>query len=151
NALNFSSSLWGMLENSVLAIESLAILLTLALFPSGRFVPGFAWWIVLIYPAYIVCYLFFFNPSHLAGWLLFNNPVNAVLWFGCWIVLTLAQLYRYFRVSTPVERQQTRWVAFTFFLVLAVGIVGLVTTPTLHSFLHNGFLYLLLTNLAPLI
>jgi signal transduction histidine kinase len=122
--------------------------LTLALFPSGRFVPSFAWWIVLVYPAYVVCYLLFLNHLHLAGWVLFNNPVNGVTWFGCWGILTLAQLYRYFRVSTPIERQQTKWVAFTFFLALVVGGVGLATTPTLLSLLHNGFIYLFTTNLS---
>jgi hypothetical protein len=148
NVLVFSTSLWGILKNIVLLIESLAILLTLALFPSGRFVPSFAWWIVLVYPAYVVCYLLFLNHLHLAGWVIFNNPVNGVTWFGCWGILTLAQLYRYFRVSTPIERQQTKWVAFTFFLALVVGCVGLATTPTLLSLLHNGFIYLFTTNFS---
>ena len=149
NALEFSSPLWSTLENAVLLIQSVVILLTLALFPNGRFVPSFTRWIVLVYPANVVFYLVFLNQLHLPGWTLFNNPVNGVLWFGCWILLTLAQLYRYFRVSTPIERQQTKWVAFTFLVVLVIGIVGYVTTPTQLSVPHNGFLYLLLTNLAP--
>lgn len=151
DVLEFGSPFWRMLEQSVLLIESLALLLTLALFPNGRFVPRWTLWIVLLYPAYVVFYLVLLNQLHLLGWTLFNNPVNAVLWFGCWGILTLAQLYRYFRVSTPVEQQQTKWVAFTFFVVLVVGIVGWVTTPTLLSLLHTGFLYLLTTNLAPFI
>jgi hypothetical protein len=151
NALNFSPSLWGVLQNSVLLIESLAIFLTLALFPNGRFVPRWSQWIVLVYPAYVVFYLVFLNQLHLPGWLLFNNPVNAALWFGGWGIFTLAQLYRYFRISTPIERLQTRWVAFAFFVILVVGIVGLVTTPTLLSLLHNGFLYMFLTDLGPVV
>ncbi len=151
NVLQFSSSLWGVLGNSVLLIESLAILLTLALFPNGRFVPRWTLWIVLVYPVNVVFYLLFLNQLHLAGWLPFNNPVNSVAWFGCWGILTLAQLYRYFRVSTSIERQQTKWVAFTFFLILVVGVVGYVTTPTLLSLLHNGFIYLFTTNLAPFV
>jgi len=151
NVLEFSSSLWSVLENSVLLIQGLAILLTLALFPNGRFVPRWALWIVLVNPVYTVFYLVFLNQLHLPGWLLFNNPVNAVAWFGCWVILTLAQLYRYFRVSTPVERQQTKWVAFSFFAFLVIGIVGFVTAPTLLSLLHNGFFYLLLTDIGPVI
>ena len=148
NALQFGSSFWTTLENAVFLIQSLAILFTLALFPNGRFVPSFTLWIVLAYPASVVCYLVLLIQLHLPGWTLFNNPVNAAFWFGCWVILTLAQLYRYFRVSTPVERRQTKWVAFTFFLVLLVGIVGYITTPTLLSLLHNRFLYLLTTNLS---
>jgi hypothetical protein len=138
NVLQFSPSLWGVLGNSVLLIGSLAILLTLALFPNGRFVPRWTLWIVLVYPANVAFYLLFLNQLHLPGWLPFNNPVNAVAWFGCWGILTLAQLYRYFRVSTSIERQQTKWVAFAFFLILFIGIVGYVTTPSLLSLLHNG-------------
>jgi hypothetical protein len=151
NVLQFSSSLWGMLENIVLLINSVAILLTLALFPNGRFVPRWAGGIVLLYPAYAVFYLVFLNQLHIPGWLLFNNPVNGVLWFGCWGILTLAQLYRYFRVSTPIEQQQSKWVAFTFFLILILGVVGLATTPTLLSLVHNGYLYLITTNLGPIL
>ena len=88
NVLEFSSSLWSVLENSVLLIQGLAILLTLALFPNGRFVPRWALWIVLVNPVYTVFYLVFLNQLHLPGWLLFNNPVNAVAWFGCWVILT---------------------------------------------------------------
>jgi len=148
NALQFGSSWWTTLENAVFLIQSLAILFTLALFPNGRFVPRWTLWIVLAYPASVICYLVLLFQLHLPGWTLFNNPVNAAFWFGCWAILTLAQLYRYFRVSTPVERQQTKWVAFTFFLVLVVGIVGYVRTPALLALLHNGFLYLLTANLS---
>ena len=145
NLLAFDSPLWSALSNSVLLIVSLAILLTLALFPNGWFVPPWGWWFALVYPTYVVFYFVFLNPSHLSGWILFNNPVNAVGWFGSWLILTLAQLYRYVRVSTPAERQQTRWVAFSFCMVLVIGIVGLAIGPTLLSILHNGFLYLLIT------
>jgi hypothetical protein len=109
-------------------------------------VPRWAVWITLINPAYFAVYLLFLRPLHIPGWALFNNPLNAVAWFGCWIILSLAQLYRYFRVSDAIERQQTKWVAFSFFVVLVGGFVSLITIPGPVSIQNNGLLYVLITN-----
>jgi hypothetical protein len=146
NDLSYSSSIWRIPVNGVLLIESLAILFTLSLFPNGRFVPRWALWVALIYPTYIVLYLLFLRQLRVPGWALYHTPLNAAAWFGCWIVLTLAQLYRYFRISNPVERQQTKWVAFSFLFVLAVGFIGFRTIPGLLPNQHNGLLYVLITN-----
>lgn len=143
--LQLSTSIWGMLQNSVLAIESLAILFTLALFPNGRFVPGFAFWVALVYPAYLVLYLVFLSQLHLPDWSLYGNPLNGIAWFGCWIVLTVAQLYRYFRVSTILERQQTKWVAFSFFALLVAGVGGNIGFSFL-SVQSAGLFYVLTNN-----
>jgi hypothetical protein len=51
------------------------------------------------------------------------------LFFGLIGGAVLAQVYRYRRVSTPVHRQQTKWVVFG----IAVGGAGLVGTSTLVS------------------
>jgi signal transduction histidine kinase len=149
--LEFSAFPWDALWNSVLLIQGLAILLTLALFPTGRFVPRFTLWVVLVNPLYVVFYLGVLNQLHLPGWTLSNNPVNAVAWFGCWAILTLAQLYRYFRVSTPVEQQQTKWVALTFLLFLVVGFARFAFAPALLSLQHSAFLYLLIVDSSPII
>jgi hypothetical protein len=41
-----------------------------------------------------------------------------IFWLGCLIVGVLAQIYRYRRVSSPTQRQQTKWIMFG--LTLAV-------------------------------
>ncbi len=44
----------------------------------------------------------------------------------------LAQIYRYRRVSTPIQRQQTKWVVFGFAILLAlvsVGVLVLIPPP----------------------
>jgi len=146
NNLLYSSSMWRIPENGVQLIVGLTILFTLALFPNGRFVPRWAVWITLINPAYFAVYLLFLRSLRIPGWALFNNPLNAVAWFGCWIILSLAQLYRYFRVSDAIERQQTKWVAFSFFVVLVGGFVSLITIPSPMSIQNNGLLYVLITN-----
>ncbi len=144
--LLYSSSIWRIPENGAQLIVGLTILFTLALFPNGRFVPRWAVWITLINPAYNVIYLVFLRPLRIPGWALFNNPLNAFTWFGCWILLTLAQLYRYFRVSNTLERQQTKWVAFSFFIALAVGFGGQVILHSPLPFQHKGLLNVLVPN-----
>ncbi len=86
--LVFSSSIWRLPANGGYTISSLTILFTLALFPNGRFVPRWIRWIMLIYPAQLVCYLVFLRQLHLPGWSLHLNPLNAVGWFGSLAVLT---------------------------------------------------------------
>lgn len=143
NDLNANQSGWGVLGSTVLFIESLVILFTLALFPNGRFVPRWALWVALVYPGYAVFYVAFLNQLHIPGWTLYNNLINGLAWFGCWIILTCSQLYRYLRVSNQVERQQTKWVAFSFFILL-VG--GLVASVLINSFTQQDSLLFLFAN-----
>ena len=142
NTLLYSSSLWRIPEHGLYLIVSLTILSTVALFPNGRFVPRWSLWVTLVYPTYILCYLLFLRPLRIPGWALYYSPINAAAWFGSWTILTLAQLYRYFRVSNAVERQQTKWVALGFFVVLVAGLVA-VNLGGYLSTQHNGSLYAL--------
>jgi len=142
NTLLYSSSLWRIPEHGLYLIVSLTILSTVALFPNGRFVPRWSLWVTLVYPTYILCYLLFLRPLRMPGWALYYTPINAAAWFGSWTILTLAQLYRYFRVSNAVERQQTKWVALGFFAVLVAGLVA-VSLGGYLSTQHNGSLYAL--------
>jgi hypothetical protein len=90
-------------------------------FPDGRFVPRWARWLVLVWAVLLVPSVFF--PS--SPWNLLDGP----LFFGLIGGAVLAQLYRYLRVSTPVHRQQTKWVVFG----IVLGGAGLVGTMTLVS------------------
>jgi len=90
-------------------------------FPDGRFVPRWARWLVLVWAALLVPDVFF--PS---------SPLNLLdgpLFFGLIGGAVLAQAYRYLRVSTPVHRQQTKWVVFG----IAVAGAGLVGTSMLGT------------------
>ena len=77
------------------------------LFPSGRFVPRWSRWGVLIFVLYFVWYIFLTNAylGQLSGLI---SLVFAVLLLG----LVGLQVYRYRRVSVYRERQQTKWVVF---------------------------------------
>ena len=81
------------------------------LFPNGRFVPRWTRWFavasaVLFMPNY------FFPSSSLTA-------LTEPLFFFFIGSLLFAQVYRYRRVSSPAQRQQTKWVVFGFSAALA--------------------------------
>lgn len=96
------------------------------LFPNGRFVPSWTratavLWFALgggltLFPGSVV------DPS---AW---PPLLSGLVFFGFLGTFLFAQVYRYRRVSEPIERQQTKWVVFGFALAivgfLAVGIPG---------------------------
>ncbi|MGZ6357152.1 MAG: hypothetical protein ACXWOX_21475 [Ktedonobacteraceae bacterium] len=84
------------------------------LFPSGRFVPPWTRWGVLVFVLYFVWYIFR-PPADLGQLSGLIGLVFAVLLLG----LVGLQVYRYRRVSTFHERQQTKWVVFG--LAVAIG------------------------------
>jgi hypothetical protein len=85
------------------------------LFPNGRFVPG---WIR--YPALLVLLLI---PATIRTFSV-DWPSTVTLFTWCYAALLgvgiYAQIYRYRRVATHVERQQTKWVVFGLALTLAI-------------------------------
>jgi hypothetical protein len=90
------------------------------LFPSGRFVPRWTRWLAICWALFSGSWIF--TPSvGPPSWppLLFNAAV-LVLWGS----FPVAQVYRYARVSDPIQRQQTKWVVFG----AAVTVAGVLTT-----------------------
>ena len=92
----------------VLGFPSLIIFFFL--FPTGRFVPRWTCWVAFGFAALFVPIAFF--PGELD---------NASIWLGLLLIsvpfvaigsLVYAQVYRYRRVSTPIERQQTKWIVY---------------------------------------
>ena len=86
-------------------------------FPNGRFVPRWTRWLA-VGSALLFVPDVFFPDSYLAA---LTDP----LFFVFIASLVFAQVYRYLRVSTLAQRQQTKWVVFGFSLALA-GFVGVV-------------------------
>jgi hypothetical protein len=85
------------------------------LFPSGRFVPRWTRWIapcVVLYWSYSIFFLT--NDQTIQRFL-------SELVFVPLLLFTVGtQVYRYRRVSTSRERQQTKWVVFD----ISIGIIG---------------------------
>ena len=92
------------------------------LFPDGRFVPRWTRWLVVASALYWVPSTFF--PQA------FGEALVSVIFFVFLGSLIVAQVYRYRRVSTLEQRQQTKWVVFGF----TVALVGFTTILLLASF-----------------
>jgi hypothetical protein len=125
----------------LLPLDSLAFLGTVCIglffcvFPSGRFVPRWTPWLLLAWAASqgydIVASSFPDAP-------LVRTPPDFAISVCLTVGLVAAQVYRYRRVSTPVQRQQTKWAvlgatlaaggyeaAFLVFVVLPPSLVPL--------------------------
>lgn len=102
-------------------------------FPDGRFVPRWTRWAAAAWVTYWLLDSFFPN------WPL---VISAPLFLCLISSLVVAQIYRYRRVSAPVERQQTKWVVFgftatiaAFVVVLLIGWLFALTQPGIPQFL----------------
>ena len=102
----------------------------LVTFPDGRFVPRWGW---LIGCTLFVQAIFFMipGPFNILSWPLPLFLIELALAFGSPIAI---QIYRYRRVSTPAQRQQTKWVIFGLFcsllLLLLATFTGGIVPPT---------------------
>ncbi len=88
------------------------------LFPDGRFVPRWIWLLFLPFSLLFITYKLPasspFYISRLNFW--FEAVLSVFAFGGCLAVL----IYRYIRVSTFEQRQQTKWVVLGFALVVAI-------------------------------
>jgi hypothetical protein len=94
--------------------------LVFSLFPSGRFVPRWARWAALVTLTVQIPYAFFPNAP-------FATLTGALGWLaqlGEGALLVAAQVYRYRRVSSSLERQQTKWVVVGLAVPMTVYVGG---------------------------
>jgi hypothetical protein len=107
---------WFALIGTLSVLGQSGFVIFFLLFPSGRFAPRWTRWVALVCVLYWIYTDFFTNFFYSASaW------SNLVL-FALLLCVVGAQIYRYRRVSTRDERQQTKWVVFGF----AMGIIGFV-------------------------
>jgi signal transduction histidine kinase len=92
--------------------------LFLYLFPDGRFVPHWTKWPAAAWVA-LQAPVFFFpgSPFDMGQWPDAIQLVLSLLFLGAMLA---AQIYRYRRVSSPLQRQQTKWLIFSFALAIAI-------------------------------
>jgi hypothetical protein len=127
-------SMW--LPVHLLAIfSSLSFALFLYLFPTGRFVPRWTRWILILWAVHEIAYYFFphsiFNTDR-------SLPVLDFAIISTFLCVGIgSQIYRYRRTSGPIQRQQTKWVVFGTATSL-LGLIGLelilFSSPTLAQF-----------------
>ena len=116
-------------------IGSVSLVLFFFLFPDGRFVPRWTRWMAVFWAAHEIPY-YFFPGSFLDTHRSFPS-INFVTITTLACIAAGSQLYRYRRVSGPVERQQTKWVVFGTVAAM-LGTVGfalpLYTSPTIAQY-----------------
>ena len=102
-------------------LSSMGFCLFFYLFPNGRFVPRWTSWLLIGW----VVEEGIDSSLPLPAFYYFKN----VLLFALLVSLVAAQMYRYRRVSTPLERHQTQWVVLGFLLAIA-GFLGVIILGT---------------------
>lgn len=122
---------WVFLVRTIELIGNCCMVAFLFLFPSGRFTPR---WTSALLIAWIVFqlprYYFPGSPLNIQS----SNPLlYNVLFIGGVLSGLGSQIYRYRRVSQPVERQQTKWVVYG----LVVGLGGYLIIRVLGLFLAD--------------
>jgi hypothetical protein len=120
--LSNSNAILGLLVACVGFIGEMTLPLCLYLFPDGRFVPRWAGWLLIGWAAWgILIYYFPVSPIISSTWFLWLEVLAFVVGLGSMII---AQVYRYQYLSTPAQRQQTKWVVFG----ITVGLGGFFGT-----------------------
>jgi hypothetical protein len=108
--MNTLPSPWLFLAHCISLLGILSGGLFFYVFPSGHFVPRFMRWFFVLGIIYWVFELFFpfaaFNPFYT------SQVLNALIFIGLLGSVVVAQLYRYRWVSSPAQRQQTKWVVY---------------------------------------
>ena len=132
--INTLPSPWWFPAHVLSFLGSLCIVLFFYVFPSGYFVPSFMRWITVVALLSWGFGCFFpvaaFNPfSH-------SQVLNVLTYLGLLGGIVPVQIYRYRRVSSPVQRQQTRWVVYG----MSVGVGGYLVLFTFALFFPSLFL-----------
>jgi signal transduction histidine kinase len=114
------------LQGMLVAAPSVALF---TLFPNGRFVPAWTRWLLLLTIPWSIS-LFFLPPFDSPA--MSEQPPLVLALTTLWLISLFAaglyaQVVRYRHVSSPTERQQTKWVVYGFSLWL--GYILLSSIP----------------------
>lgn len=96
----------------------LSLFVFLYLFPNGRFVPRWTLWVTIILILVLNLFSLLFRAENVLA-----EVLNLLFFFVPLLIGVGSQIYRYTRVSTLAERQQTRWLVFAVTL-LALAALG---------------------------
>jgi hypothetical protein len=139
-----SSSPW-LVPNLCLSLLANALLvLVFLLFPSGRFVPRWTRWTFVAYLALQIPLTFLPVVPALS-----NTPEGQLGWLVALSELAIAagvQFYRYRRVSSLRERQQTKWVVFGLAVPIIVSVIATVLSLFFSMIAEHNSLSLLALN-----
>jgi signal transduction histidine kinase len=114
-ALVAVAPIWKLPVSTLIVLADIGMMLFFCLFPNRQFVPGWTRWLALGWLIFRLPGIFIpVSPFDTDAW-----PLAGLSWSFFMGGLIVAQLYRYRNVSSPTERQQTKWTVFG--LALAIG------------------------------
>lgn len=100
---------WQDLYDLLKAAAFVAFLSFCILFPNGRWAPRWTRWVVVAICIWMICWLVLPFPE-----LDPDRDVGVFFSLIALVSMLVAQVYRYRRLSAPIERQQTKWFVFGF-------------------------------------
>ena len=116
-ALASAQTVWWLPVRGVQIVGEICAGLFFLLFPGGRFVPRWTRWLAVAFISFNVSRDLF--PGFYSG-----SPALEMVWewafVGFLVSLLWSQIYRFLRVSSPAQRQQSKWVVFG----LTLGVAG---------------------------
>lgn len=130
------STLW-------LVFDTAGLIAVFLIFPSGHFTPRWMRWVALLY--FTVLGVDTFVPY---GTPIQGVPPYIIHWLVAlagFLLAAVVQVYRYLRVSTPLQRQQTKWVALGFALPIAINVLGSMAY-LIPAFAASGWVFTLFFN-----
>jgi hypothetical protein len=131
-----SPSLWQVPNQYLSDLCVALLLLVFALFPTGRFVPTWMLWPV------VVMTLTSISPDAFATLKIRAVNLGFVVFLVEAALLVVVQLYRYRRMSSPLQQQQTKWVVFGFAVLMTCWVIVFVPSLLFPVLAQPGSLYL---------
>jgi hypothetical protein len=121
--LELSHSAWHFPAILLNILTFATVFLVYSLIPTGRFVPRWTRWLVPVWVLWGLIFLFFpALPS--------PDLLNNIIWLSELACISVAMIYRYQRISSPIQRQQTKWIVFggsaTILIVLVFNLPFLI-------------------------
>jgi len=127
--------------HGVSAIGWISLSLFCLLFPDGRFVPSWTRYPLLL--IVIVDLVNFFYGGNMWADLKLSVYLQFAWFMSTTVLLIYAQIYRFRRMSTPVQRQQTKWVVYGVTVSFAGFIViSILFDPGIYNGQATSFIYL---------
>jgi hypothetical protein len=126
-------------------LGAVSLPLLFSLFPNGRFVPRWTRWILI---ALIILSIALAFVPLIVSISIVIPSLSFFFYSICLLSLLLAQIYRYRKVSTSVEQQQTKWVIFGFSLAVLISFGLLIPERSSLPFSQPDSPYVIITNLV---
>jgi hypothetical protein len=149
DVLPLANAAWGPPVRLGHLLSATLLYLFFFLFPSGRFVPRWTRWVAAGYILYALAQAALprASPLYAENWPVGFSALVYPSYLPLFLIGLFAQVYRFRRVSTPAQRQQTKWVVLGTVAALAVAL-GVQVPPLFVPALQDDGLYALCVDLA---